>query len=497
MFVLSVFLRRSAADISFLFSVRLFDARVFRSAGRCEATGKPPDFPFRYFSRETAIRMLLQSVGSYIRKYGLLASGDHVVVGLSGGADSVALLDILVRLGYACTAVHCNFRLRGDESLRDERFAESLAGSLGVPFLKTAFDTAAYASEKRLSTEMAARELRYAYFERVRRELGAQAVAVAHHRDDSVETFLLNLLRGAGLRGLTGIRPRRGHVVRPLLDVSREDILAYLQSRSLTYVTDSTNLSDVYTRNFIRLRLLPEMTWITPAAPELIARTARQLADAETVYLSVIERARRELWLENRLDIKGLETYPAPATVLFELLRPYGFSRSVTEEIFRSRNGLSGKIFYAPACRLVKDRDFFLLLPNKKEEPVVYKLNPEGDIPELPIKLSFEKIVIDRNFTIEKNSFTGTFDYEKLTFPLYLRRWRESDRFVPFGMSGYKKLSDYFSDRKFSVADKENCWLLCSGKEIVWIIGERTDNRFRVDLSTKKALVVKFFDKNS
>lgn len=442
--------------------------------------------------------MILSEVRSYIEKLRLLGAAKTVVVGLSGGADSVALLDVLVRLGYPCLAVHCNFHLRGDESLRDEQHAEAFARSLDVPFLKTDFDTRQFAAEKHLSIEMAARELRYAWFEQIRSRYDAQAIAVAHHRDDSVETFLLNLTRGAGLRGLTGIRPRNGYVVRPLLAVSRADILEYLDSRRLTFVTDSTNLSDAYTRNFIRLNLLPQMEKIAPAVKERIACTTDYLADAEEIYLYVIEEARKKLWTDNRLDIEGLMKYPAPQTILFELLRPYHFSSSVTADIFSSFEKISGKTFYSSTHRLIKDRNFLILSPNKREEAVVYTITLADDMPELPVDLSFNLVDLNKNkdFEIERNRFTAYFDFDKLTFPLTLRRWQKGDCFVPFGMKGRKKLSDYFSDNKFSLADKENCWLLCSGQNIIWIVGERADNRFRLDSSTKCAFVVKFLDKN-
>ena len=231
-------------------------------------------------------------VRAYIEKYRLLTENRPVLVGVSGGADSIALLTILVESGYSCIAAHCNFHLRGDESLRDEQFVREYARKLDVPFLMTDFDTRKYAADRHLSIEMAARELRYGWFEEQRAATGAQAVAVAHHRDDSVETLLMNLVRGTGIRGMSGIRPRNGFVVRPLLAVSREDILEWLAGRGLTYVTDSTNLSDAYTRNFIRLRVLPLLKEINPSVKDAIARTSEHLSAAEAVYLHVVEEAR-------------------------------------------------------------------------------------------------------------------------------------------------------------------------------------------------------------
>ncbi len=209
---------------------------------------------------------MIHTIRLYIEKYRLLSEDRPVLVGLSGGADSVALLGVLVRLGYPCIALHCNFHLRGEESDRDEAFACEFAESLEVPFHKIDFDTISYAGERHLSIEMAARELRYAWFEEMRERLGGQATAVAHHRDDNVETVLMNLIRGTGIRGMSGIRPRNGFIVRPLLCVSREDILAWLADQGYAYMVDSTNLSDAYTRNFIRLNVLPLLEEINPSA---------------------------------------------------------------------------------------------------------------------------------------------------------------------------------------------------------------------------------------
>lgn len=540
-----------------------------------------------------------------------------VLVGLSGGADSVALADILVRLGYPVVALHCNFHLRGDESLRDEAFARAFAcETLGIPFYKIDFDTAAYAARHRQSIEMAARHLRYAWFEAMRRRLNAQAIAVAHHRDDSVETLLMNLLRGSGIRGLTGIRPRNGYVIRPLLAVSRQEILDWLEARHLAYVTDSTNLSDEYTRNFIRHNVVPLLEKINPAARATLARSAAHLAAAEPLYARTVEEARAAVWETPRaLSIPKLLAYPSPDTVLYEMLRPYGFTPAVCEEIFRALGGLSGKQFFSPSYRLVKDRDRLLLdplaaspqagrpsraaaydalqtgqpagssadvapqtgqsspssadvapqagpsspaaaFPSPSQEalspqaaaplaagydrpaapcekglsPVSapadpslagsvpsdvapqagpssgapagegpYEIGENGSAPGCPLPLRGRKITLaegETTFLAGKYPFgadplTAYFDYDQLRFPLTLRRWQQGDRFVPFGMKGSKKVSDYFTNRKFSRFDKENAWLLCSAGQIIWIVGERPDNRFRVRPETKNMLMMK------
>ena len=436
-------------------------------------------------------------VRAYIEKQQLLSGDGPVLVGLSGGADSVALLALLVQLDYPCVALHCNFHLRGDESVRDEQFAREMARTLDVPFYKIDFDTTAYGVEHHLSIEMAARELRYNWFEEMRLRLGAQAIAVAHHRDDSVETVLMNLVRGTGIRGVGGIRPKNGYVVRPLLAVSRSEILDWLAEQQLSYVTDSTNLSDAYTRNFIRLRVLPLLEELNPSVKAAIARTADHLAETEAIYLHVVEKARRELVKEDlRIPIARLMEYPSPATILYELLKPYGFIRQVADDVFRSLTGEAGKMFYSPDYRLLKDREYLLLSPVKKEEEQEYTFTADDIVEEIwrgPVELSFFKSVITTDFCFRKDKHIAYLDYDKLSFPLTLRKWKEGDWFIPFGMKGRKKLSDYFSDHKFSRMDKEQTWLLCSGENILWIVGERSDNRFCIDKTTKSVLVVNFF----
>lgn len=437
-------------------------------------------------------------VRAYIEKYQLLTENRPVLVGVSGGADSIALLTVLVESGYSCIAAHCNFHLRGNESMRDEQFVSGYVRKLDVPFLKTDFDTPKYAAARHISIEMAARELRYDWFEEQRVVTGAQAIAVAHHRDDSVETLLMNLVRGTGIRGMSGIRPKNGFVVRPLLAVSREDILDWLAERGLTYVTDSTNLSDAYTRNFIRLRVLPLLEEINPSVKDAIARTSGHLSAVEAIYLHVVEEARNTVIEQgNRLSIAALMRYPSPDAILYELLKAYNFTRPVAENIYLSLTKESGKTFFSSTHRLIKDRDYLLLSSLVKDEACEFTLAGDETVWSGPVELSFEKVVIKEDFHIRKDKNIAYFDYDKLTFPLTLRTWKKGDWFIPFGMKGRKKLSDYFSDHKFSRIDKEQAWLLCSGDAVVWIVGERSDNRFCLDKTTKSVLVVNFFPTKS
>ncbi|MFV0271644.1 MAG: tRNA lysidine(34) synthetase TilS [Macellibacteroides fermentans] len=435
-----------------------------------------------------------EQIQQYIIQHQLLSGEKPVVVGISGGADSVALLHILVSLGYKCIAAHCNFNLRGDESFRDEQFTIDFTKRLQVPLCKISFETNKYAQENRLSVEMAARELRYRWFEELLNTYDADAVAVAHHRDDSVETLLINLTRGSGITGLTGIKPKNGNVVRPLLCVSREDIYAYIENNGLEYVTDSSNSSDIYTRNFIRLKVIPLLKEINPSVKASLARTANHLYDASLIYNHSIEEARKVIIQNNRLSISALLSFPAPATILYEMLKPYGFSRTVCESIFTVLEKDSGKIFYSSTHRLLKDRSDLLIDVLSGEESKAYLINLEDDNVDLPVELKPEIVVIKEDYQIEKDRKFAYFDFDKLSFPLVLRHWQEGDWFVPFGMKGKKKISDYFSDKKFSLFDKEKTWLLCSGQDVIWIVGERTDNRYRIEKTTKRVLKLKFID---
>lgn len=414
-------------------------------------------------------------VAQYIDHHRLFTAEDKVLVALSGGADSVALLRLLLSLGYTCEAAHCNFHLRGAESDRDEEFVRSLCREQEVPLHIVHFDTEKEAKERHISIEMAARELRYNWFEEVRKECGAAAIAVAHHRDDSVETFLLNLIRGTGINGLRGIQPRNGKIVRPLLCLDRKEITDYLDSLGQSYVTDSTNLQDEYTRNKIRLNLLPMMQEINPAVKESILKTAEHLEDAASIYRVCIEEAKKRILTPEGIRIRALLQETAPETVLFEILYPLGFNATQVKDIYRALSGQPGKVFASTCWRVVKDRELLLI------EPLQEATKPN---------LTMKEYEYTPDFVIPRDKNTACFDADKLRHPLSLRLWQQGDTFVPFGMKGRKKVSDYLTDRKFSLLRKERQWVLCCGDDIIWLVGERADNRFRVDEGTKKALII-------
>jgi len=444
---------------------------------------------------------LIRTVRTYIETNHLLSFDKPIITGFSGGGDSVSLLFILKQLGYDCIAAHCNFHLRGDESDRDAAFCRTFAEERGIRFEQTDFDTEACSSTHRISLEMAARALRYEWFETLRQKYDAQAIAVAHHADDNAETMLLNIIKGTGIRGIRGMCPQNAFVVRPLLCVDRAKLNIFIAENGLHFVNDSSNLSEEYARNYIRLKLLPMMKEINPSVGAALARTAEHLADVEAIYLSVIDDAAKNIIRTTGSDeftimIKDLMQTAVPRTILYELLHKYGFTRIESEAVFSSLDGQSGKIFYAhkTGLRLIKDRNKLII--SKAAEDIEYIVKEDAsDADNLPVGLSITKVPVNHNFAIDKTPSTASFDYDSIRFPLTLRKWRAGDRFIPYGMNGFQKLSNYFSDHKYSLADKEKTWILCSGDKIIWIVGVRTDNRFRIKKTTKIALIINFKEK--
>ena len=447
--------------------------------------------------------MFSKKIEKYITSEHLLQDGTSVIVALSGGADSVALFRVLSELGYQLKAVHCNFHLRGAESDRDELFVRELCAIQQTDLEVVHFDTEKYAAEHRVSIEMAARELRYNYFEHVRMESGAEAVAVAHHRDDSVETLLLNLIRGTGINGLKGIRPKNGYVVRPLLVVSRQEILDYLKKIGQDFVTDSTNLHDDYTRNKIRLNLIPLMEQINPSVKESLWLTANRLAETAAVYNRAMEKEKERVSSFTKdgnlsIDINAWFKSDAPRNLLYELLSPYGFNASQLEDIYLSAGSEPGRRFYSSGYELLLDRGCWLVYPLVQPAICSFVIDvPEGTcvLPDGSGILEWRTVPYNERFEIPRERHIACLDTLLLEFPLGVRRVEKGDRFVPFGMRGQKTLSDYMTDRKFSLHRKKCQWVVCSGEKIVWLVGERSDNRFRITAQTRQVLVLTFYSK--
>ncbi|MEZ5005946.1 MAG: tRNA lysidine(34) synthetase TilS [Bacteroides graminisolvens] len=426
--------------------------------------------------------MLMQKVKEFIEKEDLFSKQDKILVALSGGADSVALTRILITLGYHCETAHCNFELRGEESDRDEDFVRNFCRSLNIKCHSIHFETRRYAAQQSISIEMAARELRYNWFSKICEESDCQVVAVAHHKDDSVETMLLNLIRGTGINGLLGIRPKNGNVVRPLLCASRQEVVAYLHRMNQTYVTDSTNLEDEYTRNKIRLNILPLMEEINPSVKDGLVKTSSYLNDISKIYQQAIKESIDRIFItpEKEISIEKLMNEPAPQALLFEVLSPLGFNSTQVEEVYGSLNGQPGKRFISSQWQVVKDRELLLI-------ERVKTANDKNDKPQI----IFEEVLLTKEFVIPKDKNTACFDANKFKGVISIRKWEKGDYFIPFGMKGKKLVSDFMTDSKFSLLKKEQQWVLSCNDQIAWLIGERTDNRFRIDDSTQKVIIAK------
>lgn len=425
---------------------------------------------------------MLSKVKDYIKKHKLLSLSDLYIVALSGGADSVALLLLLDEMGYKVHALHCNFHLRGEESDRDERFCEDLCLKKNIPFHRIHFDTLMYAETHKMSVEMAARELRYRYFEQLRKDIGAEGICVAHHQDDTVETVLLNLVRGTGLRGLTGIQPRNGAILRPLLCVTRTEIEAYLATKQQDYVTDSTNLETDFVRNKIRLQVVPLLRQLNPAVSENIVRTAEHLTEAQKVLDAVVDTYKGS----NQLDLCALQQVGSAEYIVFEWLKQYGFNGSQVQQVISAE---TGSIFSSPTgYEVLKDRGRLLV------EPTIMAFTPIRIPEEGTYVLPDDRRLNVRrsNPFVSKDSHEATLDARQVRFPLTVRRVEEGDWMIPYGMTGRKLLSDLMTDLKMSLFDRRRQLVVVDTQgAVVWAIGLRTDHRCSVTDATQEVIAIK------
>ena len=454
---------------------------------------------------------MLDQLQAYINRYNLIAEGDRLILALSGGIDSMVLADLLLKTKVDFVVAHCNFHLRGEESDGDEKFVIEFAEKNCIQCFVKHFDTEQYAVEQGISIEMAARDLRYAWFEELRQQLGYDKIAVAHHADDQAETFFINLLRGAGLRGLKGMQPQNGVVIRPLLWASREQIHQYAVENQITWREDHTNAETIYLRNKIRNQLLPVFDELHPEARQGLYKSLEHLSSENELYrellkeklsqiveeqeaLSVIARRNDEAIQKRKSYRVSLDCFAALAMtqreqLLFEWLRQYGFNPDQCHFIFEAMETGVGNKYYSPTHQLVIGRNELQLSeikPVKDEE-----IHIEAGQEELtsPIHLRFSRFEKTADFVIDKTPEVALLDADKIQFPLTLRHWRHGDRFHPLGMKGSKLLSDFFVDQKFTEVQKENVFLLVSAdNQILWVVGHRIDDRYKVTSETKSIL---------
>lgn len=430
----------------------------------------------------------------FIEKNKLFSSSEKILLTVSGGIDSVTMAVLFQRAGYKFGIAHCNFGLRGEESDNDQKFVKKIASQMDVPFFTVNFHTLEYAKKEKISIQMAARQLRYEWFEKIRQQEGFQYIATAHHLDDQTETFFINLIRGTGITGLHGILPKKDKIIRPLLCFYRSEIEKFITENNISFRNDSSNDEDHYLRNRLRHHILPELQQMKPGAKEAINQTIFYLRKVEVIYKDIIEKEIYKISINKNdyivINKNDLLLFSSPEILLGELLVQYGFTKQISKEIYVALNGQPGKQFFSATHRLVCDRDTLIVTKNKEKQEDKWEILKGKSFIELPIHLKLELLDNIQKVKFKADHRIAYFDYDKLIFPLQLRKWKQGDFFYPFGMKGKKKISDYFIDNKIPLPEKENILLLISDNQVIWVVGYRSDNRFKVGKTTNKILQI-------
>lgn len=409
---------------------------------------------------------------------------------VSGGLDSMVMTHLFHELNYEIAILHCNFQLRGIESFGDQKFVQDYAAANDIPLFLTQFDTEAFAKDYKLSTQVAARELRYNWFYEQLETEKFEYILTAHHADDNLETFLINLIRGTGLEGLTGIPEQNENIIRPLLIFSRQEIENYAKENNIQWREDSSNASDKYLRNKIRHDLVPILKELNPNFISSFQKTETYLQEAQAMVedasIMVYQQVAQQKGEDIHFDLNQLKKLPNYKSYLYQWLHEFGFS--AWDDIYDLVKSQSGKQVFTPEFRLLKDRDSLILSPiSSINDAAEYFIDKNQREVKVPLNLSFSRV---KDISTVSNA-TIFVDEDKLRFPLILRHWKEGDYFHPFGMEGKsKKVSKLFKDEKLSLIEKENTWLLCSDNQIVWIIGIRPDERFKIENTTKNILKI-------
>lgn len=445
--------------------------------------------------------MLLQQFKEYIATHKLFQQKDKLLLAVSGGVDSVVLCELCKQAGYDFVIAHCNFKLRGEESERDEQFVQTLSAKYEAEVFTAKFDTAVIAGHSKQSIETTARELRYDWFDVLLKQpgTGADYILTAHHADDNVETAVMNFFRGTGIAGIRGIIPRQGKLIRPLLFARRTEIENFAKDNQLSFVTDSTNLENDYTRNFFRNKILPQVTEVYPEAFKNVLHNISRFAETEKLYQQAVEKHTRKLVEKKGTEyhipvLKLLQVVPLQ-TVLYEIIKAFGFTAHQVPEAVALLKSETGRYIQSHTHRIIKNRNWLIIAPANQAAAQHILIEADDDA------IHFEAGVIKINRTttarhkIKQSPMYAQLDINDIEFPLLLRKWKQGDYFYPLGMPKKKKLSRFFVDKKLSLTEKENVWVVEMNKKILWVVGMRIDNRFKITAQSKQLLILEWVKK--
>jgi tRNA(Ile)-lysidine synthase len=453
--------------------------------------------------------MLLQRFQQYIQKqFHLHPNNTKLILAVSGGVDSIVSTDLVAKSGFDFIIAHCNFQLRGEESNRDEIFVRSLENKYGKQVLVKTFDTEKYAAENKISIQEAARKLRYGWFDQLiidngqlKNENNQQSIfniqystylATAHHANDNIETLLINFFRGTGISGLHGIPSKQGKIIRPLLFAKREEILAYAKENNLQWVEDSSNASNKYTRNFFRLQIIPSIKEVYPNVEDNLLHNIERLKETEALYQEAIQQRLKKLCEQKgdevHIPILKLQKNEPLNTIIWEIIKQYNFHATQVDEVKKLFDAENGSYIASSSNRIIKNRNWFIIAPIDTEQAQNILIE------EADKKIKFESGILElkkletTNYKLQTDNNVATLDAKEIKFPLLLRKWKQGDYFYPLGMKKKKKLSKFFIDQKLSKTEKEKVWVVEMNKKILWVIGYRIDERFKITSSTKEAL---------
>ena len=453
---------------------------------------------------------LLKKFTDFIKKENLFQPKDKLLLAVSGGVDSVVLCELCKLAGFDFVIAHCNFQLRGEESKRDEQFVRELTKKYNVEIFVKKFDTEKYAEENKLSIQVAARELRYGWFNQIvngqlsmvnshagfirHSPLTIHHILTAHHANDNIETLLINFFKGTGISGLRGILPKHGNIIRPLLFAKKEELIEFAKENNLSYVEDSSNVSDKYTRNYFRNQLIPSVQKVFPQVEDNLLNNIQRFKDIETLYQQSIELHKKKL-LEKKGEeihipvLKLFKSDPLP-TIVYEIIKDFGFTSNQTEDVIKLLNSDSGKYVQSHTHKIIKNRNWLIITSSLTTVAENILIEEEDKVVEfLNGKLEMKQISA-AGYKLSGSESIAQLDSDEIKFPLLLRKWKQGDYFYPLGMKKKKKLSRFFIDQKLSLTEKENIWVLEMNKKIIWIVGKRIDERFKITPKTKNILKI-------